>query len=472
MQTYRSLGALLCALFFATVLSAFGQGSLTPPGAPAPTMKTLDEVEPRRLIKVLPFTIGSSGSYYLTGSLTGVSGNHGITVNAHNVRIDLNGFELIGAAGSSTSGVFIGGGITNVAIRNGTIRNWTSHGVNGAGNHDVRVENVIARNNGGNGLLLDEKALVLNCLAEGNVNIGIYVLKNSIVKNSQAIATTGSPGNGFQLATNCAMSDCTAGANFGNGIVMGAGGALYGCASSSNTLDGFNLSDGSSIASSIAYQNGINGGATPNSSGIRVSFNCTVSNCVANGNTGSGLTVSSGSFNNGPNVTNSVFNGNTLDGITASAGGANIQGCIANDNGGDGIIVSAATSIANSIINCTVKDNTGDGIQCGSGRVAGNLCSANGSGAGDGAGIHILAGSGGSCLIEGNNVVSNDRGIHVESAFNFIVRNVARANTTAYDIVANNKVGVIVAAPNSLAIIGSTGGAGVGSTDPWSNFSY
>ena len=27
--------------------SAFGQGSLTPPGAPTPTMKTLDQIEPR-----------------------------------------------------------------------------------------------------------------------------------------------------------------------------------------------------------------------------------------------------------------------------------------------------------------------------------------------------------------------------------------------------------------------------------------
>jgi hypothetical protein len=38
--------------------------------------------------------------------------------------------------------------------------------------------------------------------------------------------------------------------------------------------------------------------------------------------------------------------------------------------------------------------------------------------------------------------------------------------------VANNKVGVIVSAPLSGAISGSTGGAGVGTSDPWANLSY
>ena len=74
--------------------------------------------------------------------------------------------------------------------------------------------------------------------------------------------------------------------------------------------------------------------------------------------------------------------------------------------------------------------------------------------------------------IEGNNVMGNDRGIDVDQLGNFIVRNTASANTVNYDIVANNKVGVIVSAPNSGAISGSTGGSGVGSTDPWANFTY
>ena len=54
------------ALLFLPASTAFPQGSLTPPGAPAPTMKSLDQIEARTPISSAPFTINASGSYYLT----------------------------------------------------------------------------------------------------------------------------------------------------------------------------------------------------------------------------------------------------------------------------------------------------------------------------------------------------------------------------------------------------------------------
>ena len=66
----------------------------------------------------------------------------------------------------------------------------------------------------------------------------------------------------------------------------------------------------------------------------------------------------------------------------------------------------------------------------------------------------------------------NDRGIDVDFGGNLIVRNSASGNTTDYEISTHNKVGVIVSGPNSGAISGSTGGAGVGPTAPWANFSF
>jgi hypothetical protein len=74
--------------------------------------------------------------------------------------------------------------------------------------------------------------------------------------------------------------------------------------------------------------------------------------------------------------------------------------------------------------------------------------------------------------IDDNNMTGNGVGIYCNPG-NIITRNTAKANTLFnYSIGAGNAVGVIVAAPASGGIFGSTGGSGVGSTDPWANFSY
>src|ERR1022692_4447454 len=78
---------------FCCLTSAFGQGALTPPGAPAPDMKTLAQIEPRTPISYAPFTITNSGSYYLTTNLTVSSGN-AITIATNGVTLDLGGFTI------------------------------------------------------------------------------------------------------------------------------------------------------------------------------------------------------------------------------------------------------------------------------------------------------------------------------------------------------------------------------------------
>ena len=83
-------------------ISAFAQGSLTPPGPPAPTMKRLDEVEPRMNLQATPapagvdttnpdyhFIINQPGSYYLSAKVA-VTKNNGIQINVEGVTLDLN----------------------------------------------------------------------------------------------------------------------------------------------------------------------------------------------------------------------------------------------------------------------------------------------------------------------------------------------------------------------------------------------
>jgi hypothetical protein len=119
---------LLLSTFNVQLSTVLAQGPLAPPGAPAPTMKTLDQLEPRMPISAFGTTLTAPGSYYLTTNLvSGASTNDGILVRANNVTIDLNGFSIISttAPGSdSPAGIRIDGSlspISNVTVCNGRI---------------------------------------------------------------------------------------------------------------------------------------------------------------------------------------------------------------------------------------------------------------------------------------------------------------------------------------------------------------
>ncbi len=114
-------------LFFAVGSGSFcfAQGSLTPPGAPGETMKTLAQIEPRTAIASLPYTIAESGSYYLQANLS--STTNGIVIQASNVTLDLMGFSLTGD-GQSGRGVYIQGAtngiLREVVVHGGTVRQF------------------------------------------------------------------------------------------------------------------------------------------------------------------------------------------------------------------------------------------------------------------------------------------------------------------------------------------------------------
>src|SRR5260370_9368282 len=123
MKTRTILPRIIPLTFLLSTLSfqpstCFAQGSLTPPGAPGATFKTLAQIEPRTPISSLPFTISVAGSYYVTTNLAAVAAVDGITVAADNVSVDLNGFSLTGF-GTINSAVYSPPARKTLSIRNG-----------------------------------------------------------------------------------------------------------------------------------------------------------------------------------------------------------------------------------------------------------------------------------------------------------------------------------------------------------------
>ena len=116
----------LFATFAPGPVSLRAQGSLTPPGAPAPTMKSLDQVEARTAITNTStlVIISQPGSYYLTHNLAITNGD-GIDITTNNVTLDLNGFTISSAAFPvGGNGIYLTAtlGSSDVTILNGHIQ--------------------------------------------------------------------------------------------------------------------------------------------------------------------------------------------------------------------------------------------------------------------------------------------------------------------------------------------------------------
>jgi len=286
MKTNRIIKNLAALALLSTLNSqlstAFAQGSLTPPGAPAPTMKSADQIEPRTIVNAVNtpgnadslFVISQPGSYYLTTNLVGVSGKSGISITANDVTLDLNGFALLGVSVEydETCGIVIPGARTNITVRNGAISGWGNNGVatfyvfnqlslfpvnivfehlnvSACSEDGIFIINGVVRdcncyNNGdeeGGGIYCDGYGIISGCTANNNVQDGIVINSGTVsgcsVQNNEEGITCYGP---------CNISGCVVANNYRRGIYVnwwGAGSEVIG-----NTCVGNNTANSTSDA--------------------------------------------------------------------------------------------------------------------------------------------------------------------------------------------------------------------------------
>ena len=179
--------------------SALASGPLTPPGAPAPIWKSLQEIEPRTLIASLPYTISAPGSYYLSNNLTVATGN-AITIAANGVTLDLNGFTLSSSAASATGyGIYISSSWNDITILNGHVQGGVTDngsgtfsgpgfaaGIMGGSAANVRVSGVSVSGVLYYGIYLNSSGSTV--VEECTVNtVGSYGINASVVESCSAL---------------------------------------------------------------------------------------------------------------------------------------------------------------------------------------------------------------------------------------------------------------------------------------------
>jgi len=258
--------ALTCVLSGSSVFA----GPMSPPTGPvadtstdpALKYKTLGQIEPRTAVQSLPasltasYVITQSGSYYLTGNITGEAGRHGILITASNVTLDLNGFALIGIT-TAGDGVSTLDFVRNIRVTNGSIRSWPGSGINVLGDNS-RFDNLRISDCTLAGINTDTSlgTVITDCNVLSCRGGGIYTGVASIVeRNTVMNESTLGTGPGISVADGSTVRGNTVRAARSTGIVTGAS-----CLVENNTVsrsggDGINVGTRSTVQQNSCAEN-------------------------------------------------------------------------------------------------------------------------------------------------------------------------------------------------------------------------
>lgn len=362
------------SLVFVALLSgshaAHTQGSLTPPGgAPAPTMKTLDQVEVRIPLSGgnTPQLITVPGSYYLTGNLVVSGTQDAITVVVGNVTLDLNGYQVFSTASPAAgTAVLIANSVRDVTVKNGQLHGTgtvSSGGTFSGGGfaYGVRYDTGGVTTSFGEGIVVQD--LTIDGCSLGGISFGSGMPPAGNPGTGRVERCTlrnvgGSGIDGAALASACAVSSCG-----GDGITAIA------ITGSSATTNGIHSLYARTVSDSFGYNNagayGIYGDQVHNSQGQATSSGVgvraeTASGCRAFSATGTALIAETATncrgITNGGNVGLSAQTALNCQGTSNGGTGLSTsvaQNCQGVSTGGRGLVADIAT-------NCTGQTTAGD----------------------------------------------------------------------------------------------------------------
>ncbi len=432
-----------------------GQGSLTPPGAPMPTMLTLNQVEPRLPLSNGLKPIRQPGSYYLTGNLTET-----VVIDADDVTLDLMGFEIAPAVSNA---IFIAAGKgRNTVVRNGSIRMTAGvaaldarHVQDGHSRfEDLRID---GRTVASHGIIAGSGCLVRNCDVLDCNNCGIIGNSANGGLEVRDCRVTGGTADGITVYKESRVIDNVIEGHGDDGLVVaGTGTYVSGNLVRRNRGKNYDLAAGnhlnlliSEIPETLEWPCSVRLAGTltctpTNANGITVNADDVTIDMAGHTLIGPGANSGHGILQPSSNRNLRVFNGKVVNwrgvgsiaGLAALGAGANLsdigaftnrygiklgagcllrdsvaatnadQGiqsgsdcvlsrCIARFNGAEGIDAAERCAVRD----CVATDNSGDGINAGFGSVLGS-CVAD-SNTGDG--IHVATGSSvGDCAAYGN----------------------------------------------------------------------
>lgn len=325
----------------ACVLSLLIGGPIDPPAsAIAPTGKTIGEIEPRIAVQSLPagatamHVISQSGSYYLTGNISGATGKNGIQVLADNVTIDLCGFAVVGVTGGGDGFTGPGGStyLKNTAVINGTVRGWPGSGINIPADN-ARFEKLRLSNNSLSGI-------------NTGTALGTSIADCQFIDNGG----TGSGGGNLFTGSGCIVERCAFVSSLLTGSALGV-----------STADGsvvrdcvFNSVRGTCIAAGgqcVVERNMIVAGKAE---GINVGAKSVVSNNTVSGTTANGITLNGQQcVARGNTLTNCAPGSTSFGGLVSSLNHHTIDGNSATFCG-QGIRITGLGSI---VIRNTARQN-------------------------------------------------------------------------------------------------------------------